>query len=423
MAPIPPAAPPADFSPTRRHLGQGIVCSDTIYAPPSAREYVEWTLHHPLSFSAIRSLPSSGLWHLHAQIRELIRNCYGSSFALDDGDGLDDPALVARHDSWVLVDMLLREREMGLKPEPIPLSSITAPAIVPPPELAELWQSPPIIVRDFADGVHRNASAETRLKLADIFDLTDYEERQAGHLAALSSNGCRQRRRSSTRSSSRSPSPTTAIWTVGKPQQNGGASPRHEVCQYGCKGDCCKINHSATDIGAQSVEQGDLLMAGAPPGSKRASISPLFTDFFVRNKDTSRPAWLRRSSSMFASALRTQRTASLEVSCPPTPGAPAYGRQRFDDVTRRLSSVGLACRNSFITEPRIFVRRVSGDDDRDLGDELKPLSIVGRRRRAGVARQRSSWDVVGGEPEPRRAEMSRAMDVLGREAGKRGVRQ
>ncbi|KAK4544203.1 hypothetical protein LTR36_004413 [Oleoguttula mirabilis] len=94
-------------------LGRSRICSEfhtNTLERKNAKDRV--LVRHLLAYSDVLVLGSKHLWLLHDRLRKLIA---------ESGSGLSsvtDTELIARCDSWVLIDMVLRERYEGRKPEP-----------------------------------------------------------------------------------------------------------------------------------------------------------------------------------------------------------------------------------------------------------------------------------------------------------------
>ncbi|KAF2774005.1 hypothetical protein EJ03DRAFT_73770 [Teratosphaeria nubilosa] len=96
---------------TPARIGHGNVCGDLHLLVPGGG--VEDLLHvaHPLALSDIGHIGSKHLWRLSELLHALVAR--GPSQR-----PMAEMDLVARHDSWKLVDMLLRQRFEGYEPEP-----------------------------------------------------------------------------------------------------------------------------------------------------------------------------------------------------------------------------------------------------------------------------------------------------------------
>ncbi|KAK5112296.1 hypothetical protein LTR85_011568 [Meristemomyces frigidus] len=94
-------------------LGHGTTCSEIHTNLPGRKNLKDHlVVHHPLGYSDVRALDSNQLWFLHDRLRQLIAESQRGLSPVTDRE------LVARCDSWVLIDMFLRERYEGKKAEP-----------------------------------------------------------------------------------------------------------------------------------------------------------------------------------------------------------------------------------------------------------------------------------------------------------------
>lgn len=304
----------------QQQVGHGTACSDTITSPLGDITQT-LTIHHPLAYSDIRNLSSIKLWHLHERLRTLIQKRYSACFAV--ADGLNDAALIATHDSWVVVDMLLHQRQLGARPEVVPTSSSGTSS----PPSSQSWEE--ITMRDFAFDALYGLPASGGLRLEDVYDLTDYTERKTAHLYGLTGQ-CRssgKRSVSSTESKSRFPR---------KPQ----ATDDSGNCLLGCTNRRCHITDCTASERPADTQDEIYMMSGAlPPDAPAISIEDPMAAFCVRDKQL-RPSIFTQRSKSAAEAPWTQASA-LETGMIED----QRGRARLRDIGRRLSSMSIACRN------------------------------------------------------------------------------
>lgn len=100
-------------------IGHGNVCSDHFQDCTGPTGLIgSLQVRHPLAYSDVRRASSRHLRYMHERILISIEDQYWRTCTMAHDDALADEQLIARHDSWVLIDMLLHERQPGRKPEP-----------------------------------------------------------------------------------------------------------------------------------------------------------------------------------------------------------------------------------------------------------------------------------------------------------------